>query len=398
MYLITNIKGLVQVREQIREPLRGHEMSVLPVLENAWLLTEANRIAAYGPMSTCPKGISEQRTTDASGRFVFPSFVDAHTHIVFAGSRETEFTDRILGLSYEEMARKGGGILNSARLLQQTSEDDLYKQSMPRVREVIAAGTGSIEIKSGYGLTLPDELKILRVAKRIAQSTNLFVRTTFLGAHAIPSEYTNREDYINLVCDEMIPAVAAEKLADYCDVFCDRGFFTPEETDLILKAGLKHGLQPKVHANELALSGGVQVAVSNRARSADHLEHMGEEEINLLQNSRTIPVLLPGTAFFLKIGYPDARRMIAAHLPVALSSDYNPGTCPSGNMSMVLSLACTQLRMTPEEAINAATINSAFAMDAIEHTGSVTVGKRANLFITKPMPSYAYLPYSFGSN
>ena len=397
MILIKNIKGLLQVREGETPRLTGAALGKLPVLENAWLLITGAYIAAYGTMETCPEQhAAELQVFDATGRFVFPAFVDSHTHLVFAGSREGEFADRINGLSYEEMSRKGGGILNSAKLLQNTSEDELYETALVRAEEIIATGTGAVEIKSGYGLTTPDEIKLLRVAKRLQKNTDLTVRTTFLGAHAVPAG-TDRQHYVKLLTDTMIPAVAAEGLADYCDVFCDRGFFTPEEADRILHAGLAHGLKPRVHANELANSGGVQVAVRNGAISADHLEFLGDDEIAALKSGHTIPTLLPGTAFFLKLHYPDARRLIAAGLPVSLASDYNPGTCPGGNMPFVLSLACTQLRMSPEEAINAATINAAHALELQSSHGSITVGKKASVFITQPMPSYTYLPYSFAS-
>ncbi len=338
-------------------------------------------------------------TVDAAGRFVFPSFCDSHTHIVFAGSREAEFTDKIKGLSYEEIARRGGGILNSAKRLHETSEDELYNQSMVRINEVIGQGTGAIEIKSGYGLNPEDELKMLRVIRRIKNNSPLEVKSTFLGAHAIPAEYKNsREDYISLIINEMIPVVASEELADYIDVFCDKGFFTVEETERILMAGMKYGLVPKLHANELGFSGGVQTGVKYNALSVDHLECTGDDEINALLGSDTMPTLLPGSAFFLGLPDPPVRKMIAAGLPVALASDYNPGSSPSGNMKLVMSLGCIKLKMLPEEVINAVTINSAYAMGLSESHGSIARGKVANVFITKKITSYSFMPYAFGSD
>lgn len=398
MILIKNIKQLVQVRDQPTGPLKGSQLQELPILENAFLLIEGKLIKDFGKMDQLPEIPENTTLIDATGKLVCPSFVDSHTHLVFAGSRETEFTDRIKGLSYQEIAKKGGGILNSAKRLQQTTEDELFTQSLVRLKEIEGMGTGLVEIKSGYGLTVLDELKILRVIKRLKAETEIGIKSTFLGAHAIPKEYEDRNQYIDLVLNEMIPAVAAENLANYCDVFCDKGFFTPEESDKILKRGMEFGLKPRIHANELANSGGVQVAVANKALSADHLECVGPEELEALKHSGTIPTLLPGTAFFLNIPYPDARAMINADLPVALASDYNPGTCPSGNMMLVLSIACTQLKMTPAEAFNAATINSACALELKNDYGSITKGKVANLFITKPVPSFDFLPYSFGIN
>ena len=373
-------------------------MKELPVIENAFLEIQDSKIANFGSMENCP--IVENNSTeiiDANGRFVFPSFVDSHTHLIFAASREGEFVDRINGLTYEEIAKKGGGILNSAKKLQNTSEDDLFESALERLNEVIGMGTGAIEIKSGYGLTLDDELKMLRVAKRLKEVSPILIKTTFLGAHAIPKSYKNRKDYIDLIVDEMIPQVAKEGLADYCDVFCDRGFFTVAETDRILKQGLKFGMKPKIHANELDYSGGIQVGVDNQAISVDHLECVGEAEITKLKNSNTIPTLLPSTAFFLNLEYPPARKMIDSGLGVALATDYNPGSSPSGNMPFVLALACIKLRMTPKEAINAATINAAFALEISETHGQIRKGNAANLFITNKMASYDFMPYAFGS-
>jgi len=336
---------------------------------------------------------------DAGGGFVFPAFCDSHTHLVYAGSREKEYTDKIRGLSYEEIAKRGGGILNSAKLLHDTSEEELFRQSMERAREIISLGTGAVEIKSGYGLTTEDELKMLRVIRRIKKESPLTVKSTFLGAHAVPAEYKeNKKGYVDLIINEMIPAVAAERLADYIDVFCDRGFFTVEETVRILEAGAKHGMRPKIHANELDYSGGIQAGVKNGALSVDHLEFTGDEEIAVLMDSGTMPTLLPGAAFFLGMTDPPARRMIDAGLPVAMASDYNPGSSPSGNMKLVVSMGCIRLRLLPEEAINAVTINSAYAMGLSGTHGSITTGKTANLFITSKIPSYEYLPYAYGSN
>ncbi len=390
---------LVQVRDEPVAFVAGKDMAQLPVIEDAWLLIEDDIIAGYGPMESMPSFSDALQRIDAEGGYVFPSFCDPHTHLVYAGSREKEYTDKIRGLSYEEIAKRGGGILNSAALLHETSEDELFRQSMERIKEVIKFGTGAVEIKSGYGLTTGDELKMLRVIRRIKHEAPLAVRATFLGAHAIPLYYRdNRQGYIDLITDEMIPAVAAEKLADYIDVFCDRGFFTVEETERILEAGRRHGMRPKMHANELDYSGGIQTGVRYGALSVDHLEHTGADEINVLLGSGTMPTLLPGAAFFLGMADPPARRMIDAGLPVAMASDYNPGSSPSGNMKFIVSLGCIRLKMLPEEAINAVTLNSAYAMGISETHGSITVGKKANIFITKKIPSYEYMPYTYGSN
>jgi imidazolonepropionase len=398
-FIIHNTGMLVQTREDGLAFAAGREMATLPVIEKGWLLIEDGIIAGFGPPETLPEYGSAIPQLDAGGGYVFPSFCDPHTHLVYAGSREKEYTDKIRGLSYEEIAKRGGGILNSARLLHDTSEDDLFRQSMERIREIISFGTGAVEIKSGYGLTTEDELKMLRVIRRIKEVSPVTVRSTFLGAHAVPAEYRdNRNVYVDLIVYEMIPAVAAARLADYIDVFCDRGFFTVEETARILEAGARHGMRPKIHANELGFSGGVQAGVKHGALSVDHLECTGDDEIEALLGSGTMPTLLPGAAFFLGMTDPPARKMIDAGLPLAMASDYNPGSSPSGNMKMVVSLGCIRLRLLPEEAINAVTINAAYAMGLTETHGSITVGKKANLFITKKIPSYEFLPYAFGSN
>lgn len=397
--IIYNIGMLVQVRDEPVAFVAGKDMSLLPVIENAWLLIEDDIIAGYGPMAEMPSFSDALNRMDAGKGYVLPAFCDPHTHLVYAGSREREYIDKIRGLSYEEIAKRGGGILNSAQLLHETSEDELFRQSMERVREIIAFGTGAAEIKSGYGLTTEDELKMLRVIRRIKKESPLTVRATFLGAHAIPLKYRdNRDGYVDLIINEMIPAVAAERLADFIDVFCDRGFFTVEETERILTAGAMYGLRPKMHANELAYSGGIQTGVKYRAFSVDHLEFTGDDEIAALLGSGTMPTLLPGAAFFLGMADPPARRMIDAGLPVALGSDYNPGSSPSGNMKFVMSLGCIRLKMVPEEVINAVTLNSAYAMGIADTHGSITVGKKANIFITKKIPSYEFIPYAYGTN
>ncbi len=395
--LIRNIKILVGAERQARMLARGADMAQLPQLHNAWLLCENGLIADFGEMGTCPE--RAETVVDATGRLVLPSWCDSHTHLVFAASREEEFVDRIRGMSYEEIAQRGGGILNSARRLREMPEDVLFEQAYARLQEVIGWGTGLIEIKSGYGLSLESELKMLRVARRLKAVSPIPIKTTFLGAHAVPAEYrSDREAYIRLVIDDMIPRVAGEGLADYCDVFCDKGFFTPDETDRILKAGLQYGLKPKIHANELGYTGGVQVGVANGAVSVDHLEYTGDEEIEVLRAGHTLPVLLPGCAFFLGIPYGPARKMIDAGLPVVLASDFNPGSSPSGRMAFVVSLACIRMGMLPEEAVNAATLNGAAALELGHAYGSLAVGKHANFFVTRPMPSLAYLPYAFGSD
>jgi imidazolonepropionase len=402
--LIINIKSLVQIEETPIPYRAGKEMAKIDTLSNAFLLAEDGIIIDFGTMQEYEKRVrsidkNHTEVIDATGKIVFPSFCDSHTHIVYAGSREQEFVDKINGLTYEEIAKRGGGILNSSRTLHETTEDELYRQSIVRINEVIRSGTGAIEIKSGYGLNLEDELKMLRVVKRIRETSLIEVRSTFLGAHAIPDEDRNdRERYIDLIMNEMIPVIASEELADFIDVFCDRGFFTVEETEKILMAGLKYGMQSKLHANELDNSGGVQVGVKYNALSVDHLECIGDAEIIALLSSETMPTLLPGSVFFLGLQEPPARKMINAGLPVALASDYNPGSSPSGNMKLIMSLACINLKITPEEVINAVTINSAYAMGISETHGSIARGKVANLFITKEIPTYHFMPYAFGSD
>ena len=395
--LIINIKGLVQVRATSTGPVKGASMQDLPVLPNAFLEIHDGKIYSYGRMDALSSSVRATTTIDAIGRFVFPSWVDSHTHLVFAASREEEFVMKIRGQSYEEIAAKGGGILNSAKRLQATSEDELLARTLVRANEIIRSGTGVVEIKSGYGLTTMDELKMLRVARRIGNETPLTVKTTFLGAHAVPEEYS-KPDYVRLIIEEMIPAVAEEKLADYIDVFCEQGFFAPHETETIVKRGNAFGMKPRIHANQLHRSGGVQVGVKTGALSVDHLENMGDDEIGALKGSTVMPTVLPGAAFFLGLPFPPARKMIDAGLPIAIASDYNPGSSPTGNMNLMVALACIRMRMTPEEAINAATINTACALELEQLHGSITVGKVANVFITKEMPSVAYLPYAFGSN
>lgn len=395
--LIRNIKTLVQAETNPRPLVKGADMAVLPAISNAFLLIENDRIASFGAMERCPERADQ--IVDAAGRMVFPSWCDSHTHLVFAASREEEFVDRIRGLTYEEIAQRGGGILNSARRLQQTSEDDLFESALLRLHEVIGYGTGAIEIKSGYGLTLESELKMLRVVKRLKAVSPIPIKATFLGAHAVPAEYKERRnDYIDLIINDMMPKVVEENLAEYCDVFCDRGFYTVAETDRILKAAARFGLKAKIHANELDYSGGVQVGVANGAISVDHLEYTGDAEIAALLECDTLPTLLPSCAFFLGIPFAPARKMIDAGLPVVLATDFNPGSSPSGRMSLVVSLACLKMNMLPEEAINAATINGARAMELEARFGSIAVGKVANVFISTPIPSLAYLPYAFGSN
>lgn len=394
--LITHIKGLVQVRGNTPVFLAGQAMAELPVMSDAYLAMDKGLITAYGPMHAMPSSLVARETILAAGRFVFPSFVDSHTHLVFAAPREEEFVMKLKGATYAEIAAKGGGILNSAKKLQAMSEEELFQRSVKRAHEIMASGTGAVEIKSGYGLTTQDELKMLRVARRIGRETALTVRTTFLGAHAVPKD-VSKEDYLQRVIQEMIPAVAEEKLAEYIDVFCEQGFFTPEETIAIVEAGRKHGMRPRIHANQLHRSGGVQAGVKTNAISVDHLENIGDEEIQCLKGTMTMPTVLPGAAFFLNLPMPPARTMIEAGLPLAIASDYNPGSSPSGNMPLMLSLACIRMKMTPEEVINASTINTAYALDLLSTHGSITIGKQANVFITRPMPSVAYLPYAYGS-
>lgn len=395
--LIKNIGTIVGIDTEHRERIAGAAMDHLERLDNAYLLTEDGRIAAFGPMAQA-EGIVADETLDAEGGTLFPSFCDSHTHLVYAGSREQEFLDKIHGLSYEEIAKRGGGILNSADRLHNATEEELYEEAIARVHEIMQMGTGLVEIKSGYGLSTEDELKMLRVIRRIRQEEPIEVRATFLGAHAVARNYIGRQkEYVNLVCEEMIPAVAQEELADFVDVFCDKGFFTIEETERIIRTGAQYGMKAKIHANELAISGGVQLGVREGALSVDHLEQMGDEEIEALQGSTTMPTMLPGAAFFLGMSYPPARRMIEAGLAVALASDYNPGSSPSGNMRMVMALAATQMRMTPTEALHAATINGAAAMGLSYDFGSITVGKVANCFITKPIASPEFFTYAYST-
>ncbi len=394
--LIKNIKGLVQVRDKGLKWVAGADMDNLPIISNAYLLLKEGLIHDYGSMTDLAS-LSADEVIDGTDRFVFPSFVDSHTHLVFAASREEEFVYKIKGMSYEEIAAKGGGILNSAKKLQNTSEEELFDKAMTRAHEIIGFGTGAVEIKSGYGLTVKDELKMLRVARKIGINSPLTVKTTFLGAHAVPKTH-DKKDYLNLVINEMIPAVAEENLADYIDAFCEKGFFTPDDTERVMEAGKKYGMRPKIHANQLSISGGVQVGVKTGAISVDHLEAMGQEEIDALKGTEVMPTLLPGAAFYLGTSYPPAREMLAAGLPLAIASDYNPGSAPCGKMSFMLSLASIKMKMTPEETINASTINTAYAMNLSDSHGTISKGKVANVFLTKKIPSIAYIPYAFGSN
>lgn len=396
--LFKNIKTLVQTETSPRRVVKGADMAQLPVIDNAWLLVENDNIHSFGEMPACPTSADQE--IDVSGKMIFPCWCDSHTHLVFAGSREAEFVDRIKGLSYEEIARRGGGILNSAKLLQVTSGEELVEQAYARLLEIRGFGTGAVEIKSGYGLTVDAELKMLRVIRRLREQSDLTIKATFLGAHALPLAYRdNREDYINLIINEMLPKIAGEGLADYIDVFCEKNFYTVAETERIIEAGAKYGLKAKIHTNQFNSLGGIEVCVRHNAVSVDHLEVLTDEEIGVLLKSDTMPTLLPSAPFFINDDhYPPARKMLEARLPVALATDYNPGSTPSGRMPFVLSLACIKLRMTPEEAINAATINGARAMELEATHGSIAPGKVANLFITKSIPSIAYLPYAFGSD
>lgn len=396
--IIVNIKCLVNIREQ-SGVLRGSELSALPCIENAFLVIEDGLIIAYGPMEKAEASLkSAQEVIDVSGQMVLPTWCDSHTHLVFAASREEEFVDKLKGLSYADIAAKGGGILNSARRLNETSETILLEQALQRLFELIRMGTGAIEIKSGYGLTVEGELKMLRVIKKLKTLSPIPVKATFLGAHTYPLEYRNDHNkYIDLIIHEMLPVIADEKLADYIDVFCEEGFFTPDETIRICKAGMAIGLKPKIHANQLHLSGGVQAGISLGALSVDHLETMDEEAISALAGSHTIGTLLPTAAFFLRMPFQPARQLVEAGCAIALASDYNPGSSPSGNMNLVVAMSCIQMKLLPEEAINAATLNGAYAMELGDQLGSITIGKKANLIFTKPVPSLAYLPYAFGS-
>ncbi|MCX6230304.1 MAG: imidazolonepropionase [Bacteroidetes bacterium] len=402
--LIQNIKSLIGIENKPKLLLKGKEMSKLNCIENAWLFIDKGKIAAFGNMQDT-SALDKIKTDDkikiikAKGKLVFPSFCDSHTHLVYAGSREIEYIDKIKGLSYEEIAKRGGGILNSAARLHKASEDELVESAMERLNEIISFGTGAVEIKSGYGLTTEDELKMLRVIKKLKAISPLTIKATFLGAHAVPAVYKGKQkEYVELIINEMLPLVASEDLADYIDVFCDKGFFTEDETEILLMAGMKYGLRAKIHANELDYSNGIQVGVKYNALSVDHLEYTGDREIACLLDSETMPTLLPGAAFFLGMPYAPVRKMIAAGLPVAMASDFNPGSSPSGNMQFILSMGCIKYRMLPEEAINATTINSAYAMGVSEELGSIAVGKTANVFITKAIPNYEFMPYSYGSN
>ncbi len=395
--LIKNIKTLLQVRETSISKVSGKEMADLPLIKDAWILLENDLISDFGSMKNCPK-VSDN-TIDATGKVVLPTWCDSHTHIVYAGNREQEFVDRINGLSYEEIANRGGGILNSADTLNASTEDEIYEQSRRRLEDVMQLGTGAVEIKSGYGLTTDGELKMLRVIKRLRENYPIAIKSTFLGAHAFPKKYKEDQNgYVDLLLNEMLPQIVSENLADYIDVFCETGYFSVEQTERIVKAGQELGLPSKIHVNQFNAIGGVAAAVKHGALSVDHLEVMNAEDIEILKNSETMPVALPSCSYFLSIPYTPARQMIDAGLPLALATDFNPGSTPSGNMNFVVSTACIKMRMTPEEAINAATINGAYAMGLSESHGSITIGKKANLIITKPVSSYYQLPYAFGSN
>ncbi|HRG51449.1 MAG TPA: imidazolonepropionase [Bacteroidia bacterium] len=399
--LIKNIKQLVQTEETPALKVSGAAMKYLPCIENAWLALEDDIIVGFGSMDEW-EGITDWKNLtviDASDKVVMPCYCDSHTHIVYAGSRENEFVDRINGLTYEQIFERGGGILNSAKRLEDATEEELIQGALLRIQEVVKQGTGAIEIKSGYGLSAAGELKMLRVIKKLKTLSPIPVKSTFLGAHAVPAIYkNNKSGYIRLLIDELMPVIQKEELADYCDVFCEQNYFTPEETVEILTAAKKYGMTPKVHAEQLSNYGGVLAGVKAGAISVDHLEYVSDKEIEALKNSGTMPTLLPGAAFFLSLPYPPARKMLDAGLPVAVASDYNPGTSPSGNMNLMIAFCCVQYKMTPEEAIHAATINSAYAMGISETHGSIAAGKKANIFITKEIPGYAFIPYSFGSN
>ena len=396
--VIINIKELLQVRNPSILKVSGAEMAVLPTIKNAYLIIENGLISDFGTMQEFPN-VTSDKTIDATGKIVLPSWCDSHTHIVYAGNREQEFVDRINGMSYEEIANRGGGILNSAKKLNETSEEELYQQSRARLEEIIQLGTGAVEIKSGYGLTVAGEMKMLKVIQRLKQNYPIAIKATFLGAHAFPLEYKeNHKGYIDLIINEMIPEIATNKLADFIDVFCETGYFTVDDTNEIIEAGIKFGLKPKIHVNQFNSTGGIQAGIKHHALSVDHLEVMNPEDIEALKNTDTMPVALPSCSYFLSIPYTPAREMISAGLPLALATDFNPGSTPSGNMNFVVATACIKMKMTPEEAINAATINGAYAMDLATSHGSITKGKVANLIITKPISSYYQLPYAFGSN
>lgn len=398
--LITNIKKLVQIESQAerKDKVFGHDMDTLPCIENAFLVIDNSLIHAFGKMEELPEQTYD-RTIDATGRMILPTYIDSHTHLVHAASREDEFVMRIKGMSYAEVAAAGGGILNSAKKMATISEDELFDLSVPKLEEAIANGTGALEIKSGYGLNTEAELKMLRVIRRLKELNRIPIKASFLAAHAYPMEFKeNHQGYLDLIINEMLPRVADESLADYIDAFCEQGFFSVAETEQVLEAGAKYGLQPKIHANQLHNSGGIQVGVKHNAISVDHLESLGEAEIKCLQESNTLPVLLPGAAFFLAMNYQPARALIDANLPVVIASDYNPGSCPSSNMNFMMSLACTQLKMTPHEAINAVTINGAASLGLQKELGSICMGKKASLILTKPIPSLEYIPYNYAHN
>ena len=396
--LFKNIKELIQIRNNEVSFVSGEEMKILPTLKNAFLLVENGLIVDFGLMKDCPKA-HKNETIDATGKMLLPSWCDSHTHIIYAGNRESEFVDRINGLSYQEIAENGGGILNSAKKLQNTSEEDLYNQSKLRLEEIIQLGTGAVEIKSGYGLTEKAELKMLKVIKRLKKNYPLPLKATFLGAHAVPEEFKNdKNGYLEVLINNIIPKVAEENLADFIDVFCEKGYFSVDDTTRILETGKKYGLQGKIHVNQFNAIGGIQTGVKHNALSVDHLEIMKDDDIENLKNTTTMPVALPSCSYFLGIPYTPARKMIAAGLPLALATDYNPGSTPSGNMNFVISTACIKMKMTPEEAINAATINGAYAMNLSNKVGSITRGKLANLILTKPINSYGFIPYSFGNH
>lgn len=396
--LFINIKELLQVENFPKKMVCGKEMKILPTLKNAFLLVENDVIKDFGIMENLPPLIAD-KTIDVTGKIVLPAWCDSHTHIVYAGNREQEFVDRINGLTYEEIANNGGGILNSAKKLQATSEDDLYKQSAVRIDEVMKLGTGAVEIKSGYGLTKEGELKMLRIIKKLNENYPITIKATFLGAHALPSEFKNNKNaYLNEVITEILPIVAKENLAEFIDVFCETGYFSVDDTERLLKASAKFGLIPKIHVNQFTAIGGVQAGIKYQALSVDHLEEMRDEDIEALKNTKTMPVALPSCSYFLSIPYSPARKIIDAGLPLALATDYNPGSTPSGNMNFVVSTACIKMKMTPEEAINAATINGAYAMGLEKTHGSICKGKKANFIITKQIPSYGFIPYSFGNH
>ncbi|MEA3451636.1 MAG: imidazolonepropionase [Bacteroidota bacterium] len=401
--IFINVKEILKAEKNPQERVCGKDMSEISRIEKAFLIIEDEKIVDFGEMNNFDSSAYNSKEIELidlkNEQYIFPAFVDSHTHIVYADNREKEFVDKIKGLSYEEIAKRGGGILNSAQKLHEATEDELFTQAKKRLEEMMQLGTCAVEIKSGYGLNTHDELKMLRVIKKLQEKMPLTIVPTFLGAHAVPNDYKGRQtEYVDMVINEMIPIVASENLADFIDVFCDRGFFTVEETDRILNAGMKYGLRAKIHANELDYSGGVQVGVKYNALSVDHLEFMGDKEINSLKNSETMPTILPGTAFFLGLPYSPARKMIEAGLPIAMASDYNPGSSPSGNMKFIMSMACAKYKLLPEEALNAITQNTAYAMNIADSHGSISPGKYANLIVTKPIPSFEFFPYAFGDN